>query len=170
MLLSVDADTPTDLTVRMVDHLRPRLGETSLEVLLPENFDGRRGLDRIAARDPRLTLNSHPLERPRIAPRADLPIAAMGPGQWEACALGLPLIAVAVRPTDRETAARLTELEAAICIDSADQNFEGRLERAFVRLVADLTLRAKLSANSAALTDGTGASRIAQKLLELWPR
>jgi spore coat polysaccharide biosynthesis predicted glycosyltransferase SpsG len=170
LLLSVDADTPTDLTVRMVDHLRPRLGDATLEVLLPEEFEGRRGLDRISARDPRLTLNNHPLERPRIAARADLAISVLGPGLWEASALGLPLIAVAVRPSDKETANRLAELEAAICIDSADPNFEGRLERAFVRLVADLTLRARLSANSAALTDGTGASRIAQKLIELLPR
>jgi spore coat polysaccharide biosynthesis predicted glycosyltransferase SpsG len=137
--------------MRMVDRLRPRLGEACLEILLPETFSEERSLGRIAA-------------------RADLAIAVVGPGLWEASALGLPLIAISVRPSDSGATDRLTELEAAICIDSADPNFEGRLERAFVRLVADQTLRGRLSANSAALTDGTGASRIARKLIELLPR
>jgi spore coat polysaccharide biosynthesis predicted glycosyltransferase SpsG len=170
LLLSVNSDAPANLTMRIVDQLRPRLGEVSLEVLLPEAFEEARSLGRIAARDPRLTLHNHPLERSRIAARADIAIAVVGPGLWEASALGLPLIAISVRPSDSGVTARLTELEAAICIDSADPNFEGRLERAFVRLVADQTLRGKLSANSAALSDGTGAVRIARKLIELLPR
>jgi len=70
----------------------------------------------------------------------------------------------------QETAAYLTQHEAALVVDSVGQGLESRLERSLVRLSADRLLRAKLARNSAAVIDGGGAGRIAQKLIELLPR
>lgn len=170
VLLSLDEDTPIDLSLRMIDQIRPRLGDAWLEVLLPESFESPKNLSRIAARDPRLILHSHPLERPRIAARADIAISMVGPGLWEACALGLPIIAIAVSPLDRETASGLARRDAVLALDLADKDFDSRLDRALVRLLADPALRRKLGTNAARLTDGTGAGRIAHRLIELLSR
>ena len=168
--LSVGSATPVDLVARLVDLLRPRLGDACLDLLLPGDSANLRGLTRIAARDPRLALHGHPLERPRIAARADIAITTMGPALMEACALGQPIIAIGQVSKDDKATAQLREMDAAIIVDATDPNFEGRLERAFVRLVADPSLRRKLCAGSAGLTDGAGAARIAQKLIGLLPR
>lgn len=169
MVLFLNESTSPETTVRVIDHIRPRLGEVCLEILLPESLMSLRGLVRIAARDPRLTLHSHPLERARIAARADIAIATLGQDIWEAASLGLPMIAIMTSGSADGTAQRLAEIEAAIIVDAADAAFEARLERAFVRLVADAALRTRLSANAAGMTDGAGAERIAQKLIGLLP-
>ncbi|OXE35502.1 MAG: hypothetical protein CGW95_13460 [Phenylobacterium zucineum] len=170
VLLSIPADEPADFAMRLIDGLRPRLGETVMEVLVPQDFENLRSLNRIASRDPRLVLHKHPHDRPTIVSRADLAIIPIGPDIWEACALGLPIIALAASPADMIIGAHLAQIEAAIVLETSDRDFEGHLDRALVRLLTSPPLRRKLSAHAASLTDGSGAGRIAHKLIGLLSR
>ena len=170
VLLSLQGLTSTDLVMRIVDSLRPKLGEAVLDILLPKHFETLRSLTKIASRDTRMVLHGQPEAWPSVVLRADIAISAVGAGFWELCARGLPIVAVSVSPSDHATTAHLTDLEAAVVLEASDQGFEDRLERTLVRLVADPNLRRKLSSNSAALIDGSGADRIAQKLIGLLPR
>lgn len=167
VLLALGDGAPEALVTQVIDQLRPRLGDAALDVLLPPTFGTLRGLARVANRDPRLALHTLPLEYPQIAARADLAITGMTASLWEACTLGLPIIGLSHRPSDGATARRLAELDAAICVDVHDAAFDVRLERAFVRLGADPVLRERLGAKAATLTDGSGAQRVAQKLIGL---
>ena len=170
VLLSLQGLTSAELVMRIVDSLRPKLGEALLDILLPQNFETLRSLTKIASRDTRMVLHAQPEAWPSVILRADIAISAVGAGFWELCARGLPIMAVSVSPSDHVTVSHLTDLDAAIILDAAEQGFEGRLERTLVRLVADPNLRRKLSSNSAALIDGGGADRIAQMLIGLLPR
>lgn len=169
VMLTLGDEAPEAVITEIVDHLRPRLGEASLDVVLPQGFENFRGLVRMASRDPRLTLLDTPSQRALIAARADLAITGLGSSLWEASALGLPIIAIVLGRPDQGPAQRLTELEAAICLDAHDPAFHARLERAFVRLGADPEFRQRLGDKSATLTDGSGAQLVAQKLIALSP-
>ena len=167
VLLALGDRAPEALVTQVIDQLRPRLGDAALDVLLPQEFNTLRGLSRVANRDPRLALHTLPLEYPLIAARSDLAITGTGASLWEACTLGLPIISLSRRASDGAVAQRLAELDAAICLDFQDPAFDVRLERAFVRLGSDPTLRGKLSAKAATLTDGSGSQQVAQKLIGL---
>jgi UDP-2,4-diacetamido-2,4,6-trideoxy-beta-L-altropyranose hydrolase len=155
------------ITARVVDRIRPRLGEATLDVVLGGQAPSLKALTRIAAHDPRLTLHVDTPDMARLMAEADLGVGAAGSTIWEACTVGLPSVLVVVAENQRPASASLAARDAAIVVDAGADDFEQVLDRTLVRLTADGPLRARLAAASAQICDGQGAGRVADAFLGL---
>lgn len=102
---------------------------------------------------------------------AEVAIVAGGVTAYEACALGVPLVAVAVTPAQQPTARTLHDLGAAIDGGLLRDAASARrvAERAALLLATPATQR-RLAATAVALVDGEGVCRVAAALRTLGAR
>lgn len=98
---------------------------------------------------------------------SDLAIGAAGSTSWERCCLGLPCILLVLADNQREAAAALVALQAAVCLDEPPQ-WAGGL-KAFFEQADALRLR-MLSTQSAALCDGNGTDAVSNQLMAMQAR
>jgi UDP-2,4-diacetamido-2,4,6-trideoxy-beta-L-altropyranose hydrolase len=160
----------TDLggvTAKVVDRLRPRLGEATLDVVLGGQAPSLKALSRIAIHDPRLTLHVDTPDMAQLMAAADIAIGASGSTFWEACTVGLPSILVVTAEKQRAASVSLAARGAALMVDAGADDFETLMDRALVRLTADGPLRARMAAASAQICDGQGAGRVADAFVAL---
>jgi len=154
------------VTSRVVDRLRPRLGDVVIDIALGGQAPSLRPLTRMASHDRRLRLHIDATDMATLLHDADFVISAAGSTVWEICTLGLPAAVVVVADNQRAAAGALTERGAALVLDATDAAFEGALDRAVMRLVTDPAQRAHLSEAAAGICDGQGAGRAAEALLQ----
>lgn len=160
---------PADLggvTSRVVERLRPRVGDAGLDIVLSAEAPSLAGLAKVARRDPRLSLHVDSPHLARLTAEADIAVGAADSAVWERCTLGLPTILVVAGDAEHAVAASLAEAEAALVVEATAAGFEARFDRALTRLLIDAGLRRELAQRSAALCDGQGAERIAAAFLQ----
>ena len=167
VLLSMGLTDPGGLTPRLVDRLLLRLGDIGLDIVMGATAPGLKGLARLAAHDPRLTLHVDTPNMAQLIAEADIGFGAAGSTTWERCVLGLPQAIVVVAENQRPAAQALVERGAALVIDGGAADLDQQVDRAIVRMFTDTTLRERLSATAAALCDGRGAARTAEAFLGL---
>jgi UDP-2,4-diacetamido-2,4,6-trideoxy-beta-L-altropyranose hydrolase len=167
LLVSLGLTDLDGITWRVVERLRPRIGEIGLDIVLGAEAPSLPGLSKVARRDPRLTLHVDTPHMARLTAEADVAVGAAGSSTWERCTLGLPSILVIVADNQRPTAQALAERGAALVVDAGSQDFDAALDRALRRLLTDTDLRRELAAKSAEICDGQGASRVAEAFLAL---
>ena len=154
------------VTSRVVDRLRPRLGDVVIDIALGGQAPSLRALSRMASHDRRLRLHVDATDMATLLHDADFVISAAGSTVWEICTLGLPAAIVVVADNQRAAAQALTDRGAALVVDAGDPAFEGALDRAIMRLITDAAQRSHLSEAAAAVCDGQGAGRAAEALLQ----
>jgi UDP-2,4-diacetamido-2,4,6-trideoxy-beta-L-altropyranose hydrolase len=154
------------VTSRVVDRLRPRLGDVAIDVVLGGQAPSLRALSRMAAHDRRLNLHVDARDMATLLHDADFVLSAAGSTVWEICTLGLPAAIVVVAENQRGAGQALSERGAALVVDAADPAFDSALDRTIMRLVTDPVQRAQLSAAAAGVCDGQGAGRAAEALLQ----
>lgn len=160
----------TDLdgvTARVVERLRPRIGDIGLDIVLGAAAASLPGLTKIARRDPRLALHVDTAHMARLTAEADLGVGAPGSSTWERCTLGLPSMLIVLADNQRPAAAAMAERDAALVVDLAAADFDAAFDRALMRLTTDPQLRRQLAGRSAELCDGEGAPRTAAAFLEM---
>jgi UDP-2,4-diacetamido-2,4,6-trideoxy-beta-L-altropyranose hydrolase len=167
LLVSLGLTDLDGITGRVVERLRPRIGEIGLDIVLGADAPSLPGLTKVARRDPRLTLHVDTPHMARLTAEADAAIGAAGSSTWERCTLGLPSALVILADNQRPAAAALAERGAALVIDAAAPDFDAALDRALRRLLTDAGLRRELAARSAEICDGLGAPRVAEVFLAL---
>jgi len=167
VLVSLGLTDVGAITARVVERLRPRVGDIGLDVVLGVDAPSLPGLTKVATRDPRLTLHVDTPHMARLTAEADIAIGAAGSSVWERCTLGLPSAIVVLAENQRPAAQTLAERGAALVLDAAQPDFEAALDRALMRLMTDVELRRQLAGKSAELCDGLGAPRVAEAFLEL---
>jgi UDP-2,4-diacetamido-2,4,6-trideoxy-beta-L-altropyranose hydrolase len=167
VLVSLGLTDLDGITGRVVERLRPRIGEIGLDIVLGADAPSLPGLTKVARRDPRLTLHVDTPHMARLTAEADVAIGASGSSTWERCTLGLPSVLVILADNQRPAAEALAERGAALVVDASAPDFDAALDRALRRLLTDADLRRDLAAKSAAICDGQGASRVAEAFLEL---
>lgn len=155
------------ITARVVERLRMRLNDVTLDVVLGAGAPSLPGLTKIASRDPRMTLHVDSQDMANLILNADIAIGAAGSSIWERCVLGLPSALLVLAQNQQGAADAMAEREAALVVDARADDLDARLDRAIVRLLTDAALRARLSAASAAICDGLGAGRAAETFLKL---
>ena len=155
------------VTSRVVDRLRPRLGDVVIDVVLGAQAPSLKTLSRMAAHDRRLQVHVDATDMASLMHDADFAVSGAGSTVWELCTLGLPAAVVVVAENQRAAAAALSERGAALVVDAASPAFDGALDRAIMRLVTDPVQRAHLSEAAAGVCDGQGAGRAAEALLEV---
>jgi spore coat polysaccharide biosynthesis predicted glycosyltransferase SpsG len=93
---------------------------------------------------------------------ADLAVGAAGTSAWERCCMGLPSVTIVLAGNQRGVAAALGETGASAII--SDPSEAGATVE---RLVGDPERLAAMSAAASGVTDGAGASRIADELIRV---
>lgn len=167
ILVSLGLTDVGGITGRVLDRLRARIGETALDVVLGGTAPSRAGLERLARRDPRLTVHVDTPDMARLTAGADLAVGAAGSSAWERCTLALPSLMLVLADNQRPTAKALADAGAAVVVEANDPGFDQVFDRAFLRLFTDPLARARLAAKSAEVCDGLGAGRVAQAFLEI---
>lgn len=99
---------------------------------------------------------------------ADLAVVAGGLTAYEACALGVPAVAVAVVPTQQPTVRGLAKRRAVVDGGSLyDVDAPARISRVAAALIEAPARRHRLARAARQLVDGRGAERIAAALRRL---
>ncbi len=98
--------------------------------------------------------------------RADVAVVGGGVTLYEACALGVPTVAVPVVDAQRETIAAFVRKGAATGIVDGPLNLD-RVVELVIALVEDRRKRRGLAERASALVDGRGAARVAQFVTRL---
>jgi UDP-2,4-diacetamido-2,4,6-trideoxy-beta-L-altropyranose hydrolase len=167
ILVSLGLTDVGGITARVVERLRPRVGDIGLDVVLGAAAPSLAGLAKVARHDPRLMLHVDTPHMARLTAEADIGIGAAGSSTWERCVLGLPSLMLVLADNQRAAARALAERDAALVIDLAQPDFDAAFDRALTRLLRDADLRRGLAAASAAVCDGLGAGRVAEVFLRL---
>ena len=167
VMITMGLSDPAGITERIVDHLRPRLSDIALDVVLGGQSASLKALTRIASRDSRLSVHVDTPDMAQIMSQADLLVSAAGSTIWEGATLGLPMLLITVADNQAAAAESMAARNAAIVLDGRSADLENDLSRAIVRVMADATLRAQLSSAAAEICDGGGAARVADAFLDL---
>jgi UDP-2,4-diacetamido-2,4,6-trideoxy-beta-L-altropyranose hydrolase len=166
ILVSLGLTDVDGVTARLIERLRPRIGDSGLDIVLGANAPSLPGLSKVARRDPRLTLHVDTPHMARLTAEADIAVGAAGSSTWERCTLGLPTLMVVLADNQRGAAEALAARGAALVVDLSAPDFEPRFDRALTRLMIDADLRRSLAATSAEICDGQGAGRAASAFLQ----
>jgi UDP-2,4-diacetamido-2,4,6-trideoxy-beta-L-altropyranose hydrolase len=167
ILVSLGLTDVDGITGRVLDRLRPRLNEAQLDVVVGSGAPSRSALERLARRDPRLTLHVDTPDMARLMAEADLAIGAAGSSAWERCTLALPAVMVVLADNQRPAARALAAAGAAAVVESAAPDFDTAFDHAFLRLYASEAARVRMAAKCAELCDGLGAERAAEAFMEV---
>ena len=132
VLVSLGLTDVGGITGRVVERLRPRIGEIGLDVVLGVDAPSLAGLAKVAKRDPRLAIHVDTPHMARLTAEADIAIGAAGSSVWERCTLGLPSAIVVLAENQRPAALTLAERGAALMLDAAQPDFDAGLDRAQV--------------------------------------
>ena len=155
------------ITARIVERVRPRVQDISLDIVLGAAAPSAPGLEKVARRDPRLLLHMDTPHMARLTAEADIGIGAAGSSTWERCTLGLPSLLVVLADNQRAAARAMAERGAALVVEAADPQFDSNFDRHLMRLLRDVELRRQLATASAEVCDGLGAGRVAEAFLRL---
>jgi UDP-2,4-diacetamido-2,4,6-trideoxy-beta-L-altropyranose hydrolase len=149
------------ITARVVEAILANLDDLKVDIVLGQGAPSLGALAPLASRDPRLTLHVETHEMAALTAAADLAIGAGGSSVWERCCLGLPTLILILADNQREAAQALAARGAAEAVGEA-----GLAER-LAALLGDAPRLAVMSAAAAALCDGQGAIRAAERLLAI---
>ena len=150
------------ITARVLERLRPRVGDLGIDVVLGPGAPGLAALGRLARRDERLAIHVGAPDMAWLVANADFAVGAAGSSAWERCVLGLPSLMIVLADNQREAARALAERGAALAVDAATPDFDAAVDRGITLLLTDPALRARLSAAAADVCDGLGATRVAE--------
>lgn len=167
ILVSLGLTDVGAITGRVVDLMLPLTSEATLDVVLGSGAPSLPGLQALAARQPRLVLHVDSQDMPRLTLEADLAVGAGGSTSWERCVLALPTLLLVLADNQREASQALAEAEAVLALDVAAPDFAAAFTADLSRLLGDSQLRDRLSTASAAICDGHGAARAAERFLGL---
>lgn len=165
VLVSLGLTDAGAITGRVVRALLPTLGEMALDVVIGGEAASRGELEALARTDARVSLHVDARDMAALIAAADIAVGAGGSSAWERSSLGLPSLTVIVADNQRENTAALASAGATLAIAPPSGDFDARLAAGFARLAGDEQLRAAMSASAAALCDGLGANRVAERLL-----
>jgi RimJ/RimL family protein N-acetyltransferase len=168
-----DSQGLTEHALRVLSE--PLFSRVHLDVVIGVNAPLSSNIERLARLRGRTVLHEPQSTLAPLMLRADLMIGAAGMTSWERCALGLPSIAAVVAENQQRGAALLVAEGAARSIDLRSSiadlpaGFEQQLTNALSELLAMPDCLAAMSENAFRLTDGCGATRVAEVLLPTSP-
>jgi UDP-2,4-diacetamido-2,4,6-trideoxy-beta-L-altropyranose hydrolase len=167
VLVSLGLTDVGGITGTMVNRLLPRLGEARLDVVLGRDAPSLDALQRLALRDPRVSVHVETTDMAGLCAAADLAVGAGGSSLWERCAVGLPGVLVVLADNQVPGSAAAERAGAVTIADARAADFDAALDRAFTGLMRSPERRGRMVRAAAALCDGLGAERAADALLGL---
>ena len=153
---------PANLTGRALEALLdPALADLAVDVVLGRQSHHRQAVEELVARRPHTTLHGPLPSLAGLIVRADLAIGAGGATTWERACLGLPSLVVAIAANQLPFAQALDQAgHLQLLGDGASVS----VEKIRAAMLARIAQPAHGGAGSA-LTDGAGATRVAELIL-----
>lgn len=151
-----------DLTGRTVRLLSTHLPATAIDVIVGPLYTYREQLNKSLAALPEATLHLAPANVATVMANADIAIASPGTTSWERCALGLPSITLAVADNQVPMAKELARRGAHLYLGRSDAVSDSDLAAALHLLAGNTYWRQAMADAAAAVTDGSGATRVSQ--------
>ncbi|CAN5463522.1 UDP-2,4-diacetamido-2,4,6-trideoxy-beta-L-altropyranose hydrolase [soil metagenome] len=167
ILVSLGLTDVGAITGRVVELMLPMTGAATLDVVLGAGAASLPRLRDLAQAEPRLVLHVDSQHMPRLTLDADLAVGASGSSSWERCVLALPTLSLILADNQRQAAEALAEADAILALDVAAPGFERAFKTELRRLIDEPLLRDQLSTASAAVCDGRGAARVAERFVAL---
>lgn len=165
ILVSLGLTDVGGITGQVVDLLAPLVGEARLDIVVGGGAPSLPRLRALAAEDPRLSLHVDTPRMADLALEADLAVGAGGSTTWERCVLALPTLTLVLADNQVETAKVLETAGVTPCLNVHAPDFAAAFAREVGSLLTDADRRAALSTASAAVCDGLGADRAAERFL-----
>ena len=154
-----------NLTEHLFDVLDGAPGLRTVHVVIgPANTHQkrlRRRLDR-AAVQACLHVDASPLAY--LMSRASLAVTTAGTTCWELACLGIPMVTVVAAANQAPVARTLQAAGASENAGEVDQEFDVRLRKMVIGLLADSVRRRRMAACGRNLVDGRGAARVARAI------
>ena len=167
LLVALGLTDVRGITGRVLQLLRPELGELEVDVAVGAGAPSLPWLTHLKSSDPRIHVHVDTTGMVELMTAADLAVGAGGSSVWERACLGLPSVNVVLAENQRALADALDGQGACLAVDASRADFAKTLPDAFARLRDDSGLRQSLSKTSARLCDGGGAERVAEAILSL---
>jgi UDP-2,4-diacetamido-2,4,6-trideoxy-beta-L-altropyranose hydrolase len=167
LLVSLGLMDLRGITGRVMNLIRPALGELETDVVLGTGAQSRGWIEHLARENPLITLHVDARNVAKLIASADIGVGAGGASTWERAVLALPSLNLVLADNQAGLAQQLDQMGASIAIDTRDKSFAESLPSVFERLSSDAGLRTNLSRVSAGLCDGKGADRVAEAVSAL---
>jgi spore coat polysaccharide biosynthesis predicted glycosyltransferase SpsG len=143
------------------------MGDRWLDVAFGANAPSIPELQALTARYHNLRIQVETPTMALLTSQADIAIGGGGSSVWERCVLGAPSVTIVLADNQAENTAALAAARATVALDANGGDFESRLIESFRRLRDDHALCAGVGGAAAALCDGQGARRVAERVLAL---
>jgi len=98
---------------------------------------------------------------------ADLALGSPGATSWERCACALPAVTISQAENQEAIGVGLQEAGAHCYLGRAESVTDEEIAAALMRLANDPHALAEMSLRASGITDGSGAERVAQLMMEL---
>ena len=161
ILISFGTTDPGAISAAAVDQVLKAAPNCAIEVVVSEKAESLPQLQEMASRRSDITIHVNSNRMAELMRDADLAIGAAGTTSWERCCLGLPAVALVLAENQRRNADALERSGAAVKLERADQ-----IGPAVASLITDPECLHRMSAAAFRLTDGLGASRVAEAMVE----
>jgi UDP-2,4-diacetamido-2,4,6-trideoxy-beta-L-altropyranose hydrolase len=161
LLISLGSTDIDGITAKVTEAtLSTGLG-ADLDVVIGADAESRLALEALTTRDQRVHLHIDSRDLARLGSEADLAIGAAGTSSWERCALGLPTLTFVLSENQLAVARALAEAGAVETVASTEE-----LSGALTSFMAAKERQLSMVAAAAAVTDGSGAGAVAEKLID----
>jgi UDP-2,4-diacetamido-2,4,6-trideoxy-beta-L-altropyranose hydrolase len=167
LLIAMGGVDQTDATGRVLEVLRDCAfhEDTCITVVMGPHAPWLERVQLLAAQMPQPTeVKVNVNNMAQLMADSDLAIGAAGSTSWERCCLGLPTLIVVLAENQRNSAAALEHSGGAKVLGGLDDI--PRTLRSMFSLLATSDALRQLSQASCLITDGQGASRVRQALVE----
>ncbi len=161
--LCMGGSDPDNATETMLDAVElAGLGELAMDVVIGALHPARASIAKRCEANPVWSLHVQTSRMAELLAQADLAIGAAGTATWERCALGVPTLAVEIASNQ---SVLLAEVARAGIVHAVQGPFDApRIARHLAALADSPAYCARMSAAALAVTDGSGADRVANIL------
>jgi UDP-2,4-diacetamido-2,4,6-trideoxy-beta-L-altropyranose hydrolase len=161
MLVSFGATDPHNLSGLALEALEPLGADISADVVLGSKSQYVAAVRKAAAGAPfEARVHENTAEIPKLMRDADIALGAPGTTSWERCCLGLPSILVTFANNQREIAADLGRVEAAVDLGWHEEIGKRDMTDAVRELCEEPEQLMKMAEASAGVCDGLGVMRV----------
>ena len=161
LLVTAGATDPHGLTMRIIEPLLAMNQLFDVSVVAGPHFRWR---DELRTYSNALSIMEDVEKLPSEFAAADIAITAFGVSAFELAHLGTPAIHLCVSADHFESSSAFQSSGIALSLPVFKGNVSGQLKLHLTQLWKDPDLRSRMSERGAALVDGCGAHRIAEKI------
>ena len=137
------------------------------DVILGQSNPNKEYLTEFLSKYNNITVHNHVGNMAEFMSKADLAIGSSGSTIWERCCLGLPSIVASISNVEQQFATLCSKKKLVIYMGKQEDITTNIISEKLQSLINNSDYLKQISKNGMAMLDGSGASMVAQKIIEL---